>query len=332
MRKLQAIADARESLATIVAQWQTIEGDDRREVLKQAALLYFDEFCPWAAVVIDDLGLADSADPGDPPRVEWETKPWNPCQIVAGTPNAVEAGKRVIFWSAAHHDPELCQRTFPSYKVTVRDWAHEWLVIPVEQAGFRTFHQALNWAATALKHLARQVDGTQAPPSGKGPQGTGLGDERNDPRGEGAERKPRKRTCVSRDEYNARARLYLSRHPSRDSQRTIAKAIGCAPGLVGRLPAYIAHREGKRWNAERNGPAANGGLIAKATSSPTTVGLTDELLSTVADRSVPDPQAELLAEEEADLKQAELRRLIAEQAAEMELDSAAGRLKRRRKL
>src|SRR5689334_1934486 len=110
MKKIDVIAEAIESLEGIIARWQEIGGADGDSVLKEAEGVYFDEVCPWAAGVVAALGVDDFGEPGDPPVVNWQAKPWNPCRIVTGKPNTVEAGRRVIFWSAAYHEPELCHR------------------------------------------------------------------------------------------------------------------------------------------------------------------------------------------------------------------------------
>ncbi|HUY32010.1 MAG TPA: hypothetical protein VMV69_04455 [Pirellulales bacterium] len=165
-----AIAELETRLSTILKKWQEIEGEIGEDVLGAAERFYYDEFCPWAADVVRTFGLTPfSPDPGDPPAISRDTLTLNPCQNVTGTPNTIAGGKRVIFWSAAHHKPSLCERTEPSYLPTVQAWASKWLVYQKEHdPGWRTFHQGLNWVRDAFKELAALANddyfaGTPAP-------------------------------------------------------------------------------------------------------------------------------------------------------------------------
>ena len=72
---------------------------------------------------------------------------------------------------------------------------------------------------------------------------------------------------ISRDEANIRARAYLAEHATkrRVSTRELAEAIGCAVGLVPKLPVWIAYQEGLKAHAPAAAPRAvsldRGGLV-----------------------------------------------------------------------
>ena len=104
---------------------------------------------------------------------------------------------------------------------------------------------------------------------------------------------------ISRDEANIRARAYLAEHATkrRVSTRELAEAIGCAVGLVPKLPVWIAYQEGLKAHA----PAA----------APRAVSLTEGVLCNEG------------REDE------ELQRLIAEQEAEARADLRQPRTRRR---
>ncbi len=75
---------------------------------------------------------------------------------------------------------------------------------------------------------------------------------------------------ITREEANLRAREALKNRPPRGkkrwTQRTLAKAVGCADGMVSRLPAWQAY-------------AADRGLTRREPAAPKAVSLTEAVLA-----------------------------------------------------
>jgi hypothetical protein len=91
------------------------------------------------------MGLRDF----DPSRVGRSST------TLTGSPDTAEAGRRILYWAAAAHDPARWRRP-KSYPHAVRLWARA-LVHPLNDKGdWRLLHQPIRWAVDFAGNAARR--------------------------------------------------------------------------------------------------------------------------------------------------------------------------------
>jgi hypothetical protein len=120
----------------------------RGEAIKAAAKL-FDELGPLASRVIIELGIEVFSDIPDPPDIlglhDSPSDVGRRPTILTGSPDTREAGRRILFWAAAAHDPDRWHRA-KGFSQAVRHWTR-WLICRMNENGdFRLLHQPIDWA------------------------------------------------------------------------------------------------------------------------------------------------------------------------------------------